>query len=77
VVVIPFFPGYRPQFYVEQLMLLENWIVYSGRWKWNKNDSSGDRVKMIVELIQPITTECVSQFVRVAEQLVLALFLKF
>jgi elongation factor Tu len=24
VVVIPFFPGYRPQFYVEQLMLLEN-----------------------------------------------------
>jgi hypothetical protein len=44
-----------------------------------QNDSSWGPSKMIVELIQPIAmrTECVSQFVKVAEQLVLALFLKF
>jgi translation elongation factor EF-Tu-like GTPase len=39
----------------------------------------GDRVKMIVELIQPIAIENGMRFAirEVAEQLVLALFLKF
>jgi elongation factor Tu len=76
----PFFPGYRPQFYVRTTDVtgkIESFTADDG--SETKMILPGDRVKMIVELIQPIAmrTECVSQFVKVAEQLVLALFLKF
>jgi len=54
----PFFPGYRPQFYVRTTDVtgkIESFKADDG------SESSmvmpGDRVKMIVELIQPVAIE--------------------
>ena len=54
----PFFPGYRPQFYVRTTDVTGK--IYS--FKTDDGDEAtmvmpGDRVKMIVELIQPIAIE--------------------
>ena len=46
----PFFPGYRPQFYVRTTDV-------TGKIESFKADDGGDRVRMVVELIQPIAIE--------------------
>ena len=54
----PFFPGYRPQFYVRTTDV-------TGKIETFRSDDNtpmqmvmpGDRVKMLVELIQPIAIE--------------------
>nr|QBQ84335.1 elongation factor Tu [Ulva fenestrata] len=54
----PFFPGYRPQFYVRTTDVtgkIENFTADDG--SETKMVIPGDRVKMIVELIQPIAIE--------------------
>jgi len=54
----PFFPGYRPQFYVRTTDVtgkIENFTADDG--SETKMVIPGDRVKMVVELIQPIAIE--------------------
>ena len=54
----PFFPGYRPQFYVRTTDVtgkIESFISDDGEEA--SMVMPGDRVKMIVELIQPIAIE--------------------
>lgn len=54
----PFFPGYRPQFYVRTTDVtgkIENFTSDDG--SETKMVIPGDRVKMVVELIQPIAIE--------------------
>jgi elongation factor Tu len=54
----PFFPGYRPQFYVRTTDVtgkIETFTADDG--SETKMVIPGDRVKMIVELIQPIAIE--------------------
>ena len=54
----PFFPGYRPQFYVRTTDVTGK----IGSFRTDEDNPTqmvmpGDRVKMIVELIQPIAIE--------------------
>jgi elongation factor Tu len=54
----PFFPGYRPQFYVRTTDVtgkIESFLSDDGTE--SKMVMPGDRVKMVVELIQPIAIE--------------------
>jgi elongation factor Tu len=54
----PFFPGYRPQFYVRTTDVtgkIESFLSDDG--SESKMVMPGDRVKMVVELIQPIAIE--------------------
>ena len=54
----PFFPGYRPQFYVRTTYVtgkIESFISDDGEEA--SMVMPGDRVKMVVELIQPIAIE--------------------
>ena len=54
----PFFPGYRPQFYVRTTDVtgkIESFQADDGTEA--KMVMPGDRIKMIVELIQPIAIE--------------------
>merc|ERR1711985_5345 len=54
----PFFPGYRPQFYVRTTDVTGNVIAFTSD-DGSKSDIviPGDRILMIVELIQPIAIE--------------------
>ena len=54
----PFFPGYRPQFYVRTTDVtgkIESFKADDG--SASKMVIPGDRVRMVVELIQPIAIE--------------------
>jgi len=54
----PFFPGYRPQFYVRTTDVtgkIESFLSDEGEEA--QMVMPGDRVKMVVELIQPIAIE--------------------
>nr|YP_009367789.1 translational elongation factor Tu [Neodangemannia microcystis]ARK14796.1 translational elongation factor Tu [Neodangemannia microcystis] len=54
----PFFPGYRPQFYVrttDVTGIIESFVADDG--SASQMVMPGDRVKMLVELIQPIAIE--------------------
>lgn len=54
----PFFPGYRPQFYVRTTDVTGNIISFTADDGTKpKMVIPGDRVKMVVELIQPIAIE--------------------
>jgi len=54
----PFFPGYRPQFYVRTTDVtgkIESFLADDGSEA--QMVMPGDRIKMVVELIQPIAIE--------------------
>jgi len=54
----PFFPGYRPQFYVRTTDVTGNITAFTADdGTKSKMVIPGDRVKMVVELIQPIAIE--------------------
>nr|YP_010045013.1 elongation factor Tu [Blidingia minima]AWX53178.1 TufA [Blidingia minima]QPF96278.1 elongation factor Tu [Blidingia minima]QUX32870.1 elongation factor Tu [Blidingia minima] len=54
----PFFPGYRPQFYVRTTDVTGNITTFTADdGTKSKMVIPGDRVKMVVELIQPIAIE--------------------
>jgi elongation factor Tu len=53
----PFFPGYRPQFYVRTTDVLEKLNRLQRTMEVKQNDSSWGPSKKIVELIQPIAIE--------------------
>jgi len=46
----PFLPGYHPQFYIRT-------IVVTGKIESFQYASSGDHIKMVVELVQPVVIE--------------------
>jgi elongation factor Tu len=54
----PFFPGYRPQFYVRTTDVTGNVIAFTSD-DGSKSDivMPGDRIRIVVELIQPIAIE--------------------
>jgi elongation factor Tu len=54
----PFFPGYRPQFYVRTTDVTGKVVVFTAD-DGSKSDMviPGDRIRMVVELIQPIAIE--------------------
>jgi elongation factor Tu len=54
----PFFPGYRPQFYVRTTDVTGKVVVFTAD-DGSKSDivMPGDRIRIVVELIQPIAIE--------------------
>lgn len=61
----PFFPGYRPQFYVRTTDVTGRIESFQSDEASNKEQRMvipGDRVNIIVELIQPIAIECGMRF---------------
>lgn len=54
----PFFPGYRPQFYVRTTDVTGKVIAFTAD-DGSKSDMvmPGDRIRIVVELIQPIAIE--------------------
>ena len=54
----PFFPGYRPQFYVRTTDVTGNVVAFTAD-DGSKSDMviPGDRIRIVVELIQPIAIE--------------------